>query len=289
MSKSLVVQFTKMHGAGNDFVVIDNRFFRFSEEELALLAETWCPRKTGIGADGLLALGVPDDDTHDYRMHYYNADGSRASMCGNGARCLARFARRGGIEASPLVFETDAGVYRAAVPGDEHVRLMVDPPRDFRPRVSLHQAPENSAREVHYIWTGTEHAVTFVDDVERVPVPQEGAAIRGDDAFAPPGANANFVQVASGREGEAELQVRTFEKGVEAETDACGTGALAAAAVARLLGRVSDDWVDVQMPGGQLRVGMQMDDDAITELILEGPAVTVFRGTVEVNPTRLTE
>lgn len=295
MARPLVVEFTKMHGAGNDFIVVDNRFFHFSDAELARLAATWCPRRTGIGADGVLALAPPAEDGHDYRMRYVNADGSRARMCGNGARCLARFAYASGIERELLTFESDAGVYRAAIRGEDAVRLHVPPPRDYRPDEPL-DGRDPDAEPVHYVWTGTEHAVCFVDDVDAVDVAARGAAIRNDPRFAPAGANANFVSVqaadddasAADTDAPPRLRVRTFEKGVEAETQACGTGALAAAVVARHQARVTGAEVDVAMPGGTLRVGLRMEaDQAVTDLYLEGPAVKVYRGTIDAPPDLL--
>lgn len=292
MSRPLIVDFVKMHGAENDFIIVDNRFFRFSDAELSVLAAEWCPRRTGIGADGLLAFAPPEDAGHDYRMRYFNADGSRATMCGNGARCLARFARDAGLEANPLAFESDAGVYRAEIieGADPLIRLYVPPPEDYVAQVALADADSQPAA-IDYVWTGTEHAVCFVDDLSAAPVEERGRIIRRDDAFAPTGANANFVEVLA--EGNAEtgelarLAVRTYEKGVEAETRACGTGALAAAVVARLKERAATDRIDVEMPGGTLTAGLEREGDSITGLYLEGPAVYVFRGTREVDPKRL--
>ncbi|MDX1419435.1 MAG: diaminopimelate epimerase [Rubricoccaceae bacterium] len=282
--RALVVPFTKMHGAGNDFVVLDNRFLRFTDEELAGLARRYCPRRLGVGADGLLALDPPDADGADFRMRYRNADGSLGTMCGNGARCLARFAHEAGVGGTArghgrtrLVFDTDGGRYTADLAADGRtVRLHVPPPRDFGP-VTLDEA--RVAGETWRIWTGTEHAVRFVDDVEAAPVATEGPALRHDPALAPAGANVNFVEVA----GAAAVRVRTFEKGVEAETLACGTGALASALVARLAGRLSSDDIAVEMPGGTLRVGFRLDGDtaeAVTDLTLEGPAEAVYQGTL---------
>lgn len=290
MARPLVVEFTKMHGAGNDFIVLDNRFFHFSEAELSTMAATWCPRRTGIGADGLLALAPPVDDAHDYRMQYVNADGSRARMCGNGARCLARFAVEAGLDKHTLTFESDAGVYRAEVSAapDTDVRLHVPPPRDFQADLSLQDAPSVESGPVHYVWTGTEHAVCFVDDLDAVSVETVGSAIRHDARFAPEGANANFVHVVKNGSGEASaLRVRTFEKGVEAETQACGTGALAAAVVARLQQRVATPVIPVQMPGGTLHVGLTVTEGQVSDVYLEGPAVKVFRGTVDADPAML--
>jgi len=290
MTRSLVVEFTKMHGAGNDFIVVDNRFFHFSDEELSTMAATWCPRRTGIGADGLLALAPPQDAAHDYRMRYFNADGSRARMCGNGARCLARFAYEAGVDNEVLTFESDAGRYRADVsspPGDA-VRLHVPPPRDFASGPAREEDGSAVDGPVHYVWTGTEHVVCFVEDLDEVAVETVGPAIRHDPRWAPEGANANFVQVVKRTDREpARLRVRTYEKGVEAETQACGTGALAAAVVARLLDRVAGRVVPVAMPGGTLRVGLDVANGTVSGLYLEGPAVKVFRGTIDAEPHML--
>lgn len=282
MKRRLVVEFTKMNGAGNDFVVLDNRFYHFSDDELSDLAVRLCRRRFGIGADGLMAFNAPREDGHDYRMRYVNADGSVGTMCGNGARCLARFARRAGLTAPELTFETDAGVFRALVPADDEaaVRVYVDSPRQFVPDRALLSVQETLGGNAHYIWTGTEHLVCFVNDVETVPVRDWGARIRGDDGLAPAGANIDFVEVVE--PGTGLLLARTFEKGVEDETYACGTGAVAAAIVARLLGRVETDRIDVDMPGGRLVVGFKLDAESISDLYLEGPADVVFRGTIEV-------
>lgn len=287
MKRRLVLEFAKMNGAGNDFVVLDNRFYNFTDAELSDLAVRLCPRRTGIGADGLLAFARPQDAAaHDYRMRYFNADGSAARMCGNGARCLAHFARRAGIDKADLTFESDAGVYRARAEAEAGapVRLFVPPPRDFAPAVDLKGEAARAAGPVSFIWTGTEHAMRFVEDVDAAAVGKDGPPLRRDAALAPAGANVNFVQVvdAGGAEQAAMLRVRTYEKGVEAETPACGTGALAAAVVARLLERIHAETVDVHMPGGALRVGFHLDGEAVSDLYLEGPVALTFRGTVEV-------
>ena len=278
----LVVPFTKMNGAGNDFLVLDNRFLRFSDDELEALARRFCPRRTGVGADGLLAL---DDGDADFRMRYRNADGSLGTMCGNGARCLARFAARAGLgtEADGVValaFDTDGGPYRATVGGraaSGDVALDVPPPRGFGP------AGVASDPDVLRIWTGTEHAVVFTDDAASADVAGTGARLRHDAAFAPTGTNVDFVEVL--QTGlDARVRARTFEKGVEAETLACGTGALASALAARLAGRLGDadrQSVAVEMPGGTLAVTFRLDGDAVADLTLAGPAETVYEGTLE--------
>lgn len=269
-----------MNGAGNDFIVIDNRFFHFSDDELADIARRYCRRRFGIGADGVLAFNVPRESSYHFRMRYVNADGTIGTMCGNGARCLARFARRSGIEADDMLFETDAGAVRAYVPaGDgEPVRIYPGPPRDFVRAMELTTDEAREAGPVHYLWAGTEHAVCFVSNVSETPVSKWGPAIRRDAALAPNGANVDFVEVFD-RAGR--LRARTFEKGVEAETYACGTGAIAAAVTARLLGRVDQDRIVVEMPGGPLTVGMSILDGGVDDVYLEGTAEVVYRGTFE--------
>ena len=288
MPPPLIVPFTKMNGAGNDFLVLDNRFLHLAEDELAALARRYCPRRTGVGADGLLALETPSQEeaaagAH-VRMRYRNADGSLATMCGNGARCLARFARAAGLAAQPLVLATDAGLYRADVPDDtaQPIRLHVPPPKGFASCTvcaSLNEALSGTWR----IWTGTEHAVAFVRDVDSVEVDAVGRRIRHDPAFQPKGTNANFVEVVSrgSADKSARVRVRTYEKGVEAETLSCGTGALAAALAARLSGAVDASTVEVQMPGGLLCVRFHLDGDEVTDVSLEGPAETTFTGLLE--------
>ncbi|HEX8297951.1 MAG TPA: diaminopimelate epimerase [Rubricoccaceae bacterium] len=293
MPPALVVPFTKMSGAGNDFVVLDNRFLRFSDAELAALAARVCPRRVGVGADGLLALDDPDAPGADFRMRYRNADGSLATMCGNGARCLARFAARAGLGHEhetggiALTFDTDGGRYTAVVAGGRTasgpVRLDVPEPRAFSAVTELAGVllVDGHADPLVRIWTGTEHAVAFVPDAAAVDLAEAGPRIRHDAGFAPAGTNVNVAEVTSRGDAEhdARLTVRTFEKGVEGETLACGTGALAAALAAYRTGRVAVPRVLVAMPGGVLRVAFAPDGSS--ELTLDGPAETVYEGTLE--------
>lgn len=275
MSPSLVVEFTKMHGAGNDFIVLDNRWYRFSDEELSDLAATWCPRRYGVGADGLLALTDTDEEGVDYRMRYVNADGSWATMCGNGARCLARFALDADFAGPTLTFDTDAGRYHAAEEGPpRHIRLFVPPAEQLELDVALNTPPAFDPETVHYVNTGTGHLVLFVDDVGAVPVQEWAPPLRHDGRVDPPGANVNFVEV----DGDT-LRVRTFEKGVEAETLSCGTGVLAAAAVAEAAERVSASALTIETEGGTFEVGTATTSRG-EERYLQGPVETVFRGSL---------
>ena len=276
MSPSLVVEFTKMHGAGNDFIVLDNRWYRFSDEELSDLAATWCPRRYGVGADGLLALTDTDEEGVDYRMRYVNADGSWATMCGNGARCLARFALDADFEGPDLTFDTDAGRYHASVVEEKphHIRLFVPSAKDLALDITLDSPPTFDSGAVHYVNTGTGHLVLFVDDVAAVPVQEWAPPLRHDARVEPPGANVNFVEV----EGET-LRVRTFEKGVEGETLSCGTGVLAAAAIAEAAGKVSASALTIDTEGGTFEVGTAATSRG-EERYLQGPVETVFRGSL---------
>ena len=283
MTDSQCVSFTKMQGTGNDFVVVDNRTYGFSEAELSTCAAEWCPRRYGIGADGLLALDHPETPAADYRMQYVNADGSRATMCGNGARCLFRFARRAGFEEDELAFDTDAGLYRATHPDDDpaRVRLFVPGVSDIRSDVVVDRSVPTPIRALHYAHAGTEHLVALVDDVEAVPVREWGAQLRHDPTQEPVGANVNFVEV----DAAGEVSLRTYEKGVEDETLSCGTGVLAAAVIAeRLRSRDAGEEIRVQTQGGVLRVGRAASERG-TERYLEGPAVSVFQGTVNWSPS----
>jgi len=270
MERTLIVEFTKMSGAGNDFIVLDNRFFAFSDDELSRLAIRLCHRREGIGADGLMALAFPTEVRADARLVYYNADGSRATLCGNGARCMARFARWAGVEAEPLTLQTDAGPLTAFVPPQESdpVRISMPVPAHFR-------NTDEVLRGTDYVWTGTEHLVRFVDRLEEAPVATLGPVLRGHPGFGDRGVNVNFVEVT-----EDGLKVRTWEKGVEGETLACATGAVAAVAVAAAQYRISRDKpVPVQAPGGMLVVTLPQSEGEPTWL--EGPTRTVFRGTFE--------
>ena len=276
-TRSRMVSFTKMQGTGNDFVVLDNRSAQLSPDELSACAAAWCPRRYGVGADGLLALDAPKTSAADYRMHYVNADGSRATMCGNGARCLFRFARRAGFQNDPLAFDTDAGLYRATTASEDNpsgVRLFVPDVTEVRADVALDRSVPQAVRRLCFAHAGTEHLVAVVDDLDAVPVQKWGRRLRRDPSLAPAGANVNFVELG----GEDGLRLRTYEKGVEAETPSCGTGVLAAAETAgRLTGADPETTLRVRTPGGKLAVGRAEGGT----LYLQGPAVSVFDGRVE--------
>lgn len=271
----LIAEFTKMSGAGNDFVVLDNRFYQFSTAELSAIARHVCQRRHGIGADGILALGEAQSEGCDYRMIYHNPDGSEGTMCGNGARCVARYARTAGYNQEYAVIETVSGAYRTQVPADPtaDVRIWFEKPIHWQPSFRLQTPPDKSIADIHFLWSGTEHLVCFTDSLSQVSVGVWGPAIRSDKALGPEGANVNFAEVAD----RSALRVRTYEKGVEAETLACGTGAVASAAAAVWSDRLSAGRIKVEMLGGMLHVGLSKD-----QVYLEGPAETVYRGSIAI-------
>src|SRR5438132_978780 len=209
-----MLRFTKMNGAGNDFVIVDNRDgnLALDREAIARL----CDRHRGIGADGLLAV-EPAQNGADFRMRYYNADGGEAEMCGNGARCFARFAQKLTGKHDAVSFETIAGKITAEFIGD-YVRLAMSEPQDLQLNQELDLKLENVV--VHSVNTGVPHAVVVVEDLENVAVARLGAAIRYHDHFAPKGTNVNFVKQLDAQT----IAIRTYERGVEGETLAGGTG-----------------------------------------------------------------
>lgn len=267
----MLVDFTKMNGAGNDFVMIDNR-------ELGLQLTTGqikkiCHRQRGVGADGILLLRLAKGDA-DLGWDFFNQDGSEGEMCGNGARCFARFAQRHLDGREALSFETLAGVIEARLDG-ESVTVGLTPPHDFR--IGERVATASGEREIHSVNTGVPHAVLFVDDADAAMVSELGHEIRHHDHYAPAGTNVNFVQ----RTGDGSIRVRTYERGV-GETLACGTGVSAAALItAKLHGCGSPVRVRV-LGGDDLAVAFESDGDAFANVQLTGPAEFVFSGQIEI-------
>ncbi len=264
------LSFTKMNGAGNDFILLDNR-----DEKLVLDAShiaLLCDRHRGIGADGVLAVEAARQGA-DFRMRYYNADGGEAEMCGNGARCFARFARRMGADKSEISFETLAGIIRASFP-DNNVRVTISEPHSVRSPLDL-QINERTLN-VHFINTGVPHAVVFTDDLGMMDISKDGEALRSHPVFAPKGTNANFVQVIA----PDLIKIRTYERGVEGETLACGTGVCAAALLHHLRSG-SGSPIFVEVRGGEtLQVAFEESARGFRDVTLTGAADFVFEGTI---------
>ncbi len=262
-----------MNGAGNDFVLIDNRARKMmlSRDQVVRL----CDRHRGVGADGVLLLVPPASEKADWAWEFYNSDGSTGEMCGNGARCFARFVQKLTGLTRGFSFETEAGVIKATFQG-HRVTVSLTPPKDLR--LNEQVALTVGTQTVHSLNTGVPHAVLFVPDADRAMVQQLGPEIRRHAHFGPKGTNVNFVQ----RLGPNHIRVRTFERGVEGETLACGTGVTASALVAaRLHGFTSP--VKVQVQGGEeLEVSFREDHGEFADVRLSGPAEFVFEGRIEI-------
>ncbi|MBM3845458.1 MAG: diaminopimelate epimerase [Verrucomicrobia bacterium] len=265
------LEFWKMNGAGNDFILIDNRTgaIRITPEQAARL----CHRYRGIGADGLLLLLPCTSGKADWAWEFFNSDGSKADMCGNGARCFARFIQKITQNSSPTTFETGAGVISATFHG-ERVTVTLTPPKGERLNETV---PSTQGKlVVHSLNTGVPHAVVYVPDADKAMVQALGAELRYHEHFKPRGTNVNFVQV----RGPGSIRVRTYERGVEGETLACGTGVTASALVsARIHGFSSP--VKVQVQGGDdLEVSFDEQAGQFHNVRLNGPADFVYQGSI---------
>ena len=263
-----MLNFTKMNGAGNDFVMLDNRDGSLSLDK-ARIAQL-CNRHRGVGGDGLLVV-EPAQNGADFRMRYYNSDGGEAEMCGNGARCFARFAHRISEKKGAISFETMAGVIVAEFIG-ENVRIQMSEPHSLALDATLNAAGTKLA--VHSLNTGVPHAIVFVDDLETVDARKLGHALRFHPHFAPKGTNVNFVKPP--RSGI--IAIRTYERGVEDETLACGTGVVACALISHeKLGLPSP--VRVKVRGGDtLEIAWRKDGATYRDVTLTGPADFTFDG-----------
>lgn len=270
------IAFWKMSAAGNDFVIIDHRRPLITSEQMAEFARLVCRRKFGVGADGLFF--IENSDQADFKWRFFNADGSEAEMCGNGARCVARFAYMHGIAAARMRFSTLAGIIEASVE-DSQVTIQLTPPSGL----VLDQRVQVGSREytVHCINTGVPHAVVFVDDLAHTDVRGLGFTLRHHADFGPSGTNVTFAALT-----DAGVRIRTYERGVEDETLACGTGAVASALIAALLGRAEAPVTVTTSGGVQLCVLFTpQGDNHFTGVQLKGPAHLVYSG--ELTPEAL--
>ncbi|MBN1671414.1 MAG: diaminopimelate epimerase [Kiritimatiellae bacterium] len=264
------IPFWKMHGAGNDFILVDDRMRRFPGTDTAWLARIGA-RRTGVGCDGIML--IQESDCADLKMVFFNPDGSPAGMCGNGARCVARLARELGIAGEAMSIETGAGLVRAECLA-AGIRLHLTPPRDW----VLERALDVDGERVCYsaVNTGVPHVVIDCEDVDRVDIAAVAPRIRGHAAFQPQGTNVNYAALT----GPSALAVRTYERGVEAETLACGTGIVAAAVLAGLRGRLRPPVRVMASSGDTLEVDFRLTTDGPAAVTLLGPAAHVFRGTL---------
>jgi diaminopimelate epimerase len=268
------LEFEKMNGAGNDFVMLDNRelSLNLTKEQIAHL----CDRHRGIGADGLLAVEPAETGDAHFRMRYYNADGGEAEMCGNGARCFGRFANKilGGAFDS-IQFETIAGIIGASFVGD-NVQIKLSEPFDLSMENQVNLLGETTV--IHSVNTGVPHAVIMVDDLDAVNIRQSGAAVRFHDHFKPAGTNVNFETVLE----PGLLAIRTYERGVEDETLACGTGIAASAIIHNQLTGAEPPIREKVAGGDTLEVGFERDGTSYRNVTLTGPADFVFAGSIDI-------
>jgi len=257
----MLVPFVKMHGAGNDFVMIDDRGGDFPADARSAVAAI-APRGVGIGCEGVIL--VQRSDRADFRMRFFNPDGSEADMCGNGARCVAAFARDiGAARGDRMRFETRAGVVEAEIVGPELVKVALPDPKGLG---------EN------FVNSGVPHAIVPVDDLAAADVAGEGRRIRFSGKFAPDGTNVDFVAYSPPNA----LSIRTYERGVEAETGACGTGAVAAALVGVAQHGLSFPVRVETALGYELAVDGSWDGCRFSSITLAGPVKRVFDGVVDV-------
>jgi diaminopimelate epimerase len=261
-----------MSGAGNDFILIDNRAgdIHLDRGQIAHL----CNRHRGIGADGILLIEKAANHA-DFRMRYFNADGGEAEMCGNGARCFARFANKVAEAGDKISFETPAGVISAELV-DDLVTLQMTEPSDLRLDIKLPVANEN--KSVHFINSGVPHVVILVSRIDDVDVRREGSATRYHKMFSPRGANVNFIE----KRGLKKIAVRTYERGVEDETLACGTGIVASALIFAATENTNGPIAVIARGGDELSVGFEKTGNQFRHVTLTGPAEFIFEGTIEI-------
>nr|WP_288835873.1 diaminopimelate epimerase [uncultured Flavobacterium sp.] len=260
----MLIQFYKYQGTGNDFVIIDNRTSFFPKEDTKLI-EHLCDRRFGIGADGLMLL--ENDPETDFKMVYYNSDGNQSTMCGNGGRCLVAFAKQLNVIGDSTSFNAVDGLHHASVDKDGIVSLqMIDVD-------SIKINPDYS-----FLNTGSPHHVQLVDDLEHYNVKENGAAIRYGELYGQAGSNINFVK----KIDESTFALRTYERGVEDETLACGTGATAAAIAMNAIGETDLTAINMNVEGGKLSVSFEKEGNKYVNVFLNGPAKFVFEGIIEV-------
>lgn len=280
------IPFWKMSGSGNDFVVIDNRNGVISPEDASEFTKTVCRHRVSVGADGVVLISTADEPGVHFDWRYINADGSDGEMCGNGAMCGARFAVLNGIAPNACTFRTESGLVHAQVATDSaspRVRIAVDDPGPLTRDISLEVA--GRALTLHAIMIGVPHAVTVVPDVDAFAPGNEliliGRNVRHHPTFAPAGTNLNVIAV----QDRKSVRMRTYERGVEDETLACGTGSIASAIVATALD-LAEPPVDVITSSGRvLRVDFRWHDDRASDVTLEGEARVIVRG--EIGPEAL--
>lgn len=253
--------FYKYQGTGNDFVMIDNRQLVFDKKDTKHI-KLLCDRRFGIGADGLILL--ENHETLDFKMVYFNADGNESSMCGNGGRCIAAFAKFLGIIGNDTSFEAIDGLHHAKIENDTVKLQMQD--------VSHLEKFDSHV----FLNTGSPHHVQMEADLEHLNIKEVGAKIRYGTPYNTTGSNVNFVSKIS----EAIFSVRTYERGVEDETLSCGTGVTAVALAMNYIGKTDENLITLNVVGGKLQVSFEKEGQGYKNIWLIGPAIQVFKGKI---------
>jgi diaminopimelate epimerase len=269
------IPFWKMSGSGNDFIMIDHRKPIIPPEEMKAFVSKVCRRGLSVGADGVIFI-APSTQA-DYAWHYYNADGGEVEMCGNGSRCVARFAYLQKIAPAKHTIETLAGEVQAEVLGQDGDRVRVRLPDPSALQLDLKIEIDEKTYTGHFVNTGVPHVVYLVDDVETVEVIRLGRATRHHPLFAPRGTNANFISITD----RHNLKIRTYERGVEDETLACGTGAIAAAIITTALGKTTRPVSLLTRSQVVLGIDFKKEGNVFKEIFLEGDARVVYKGELQ--------
>ncbi len=257
------IEFHKYHGAGNDFIIIDNRENKYNLDNTTIAK--MCSRRYGIGADGLMILEKSDD--YDFRMKYYNSDGNEGSMCGNGGRCIIAFAMDLGIIKFKSTFIATDGVHHAIINNSNN--------NEFDISLNMNDVSDiSSLNNSYFLNTGSPHHVEFVNNIDSIDVYNKGKEIRYSERYKETnGTNVNFIEL----NGDY-LTIRTYERGVEDETHACGTGATAAAIAFAYKHNITNKEIKLKALGGTLRVEFNNNDSKFDNIVLSGPAKRVFKG-----------
>lgn len=263
------ITFFKMSGSGNDFIIIDNRDEVVAERNLSTFIKRVCRRKMSVGADGLILL--ENSEAADFKWRYFNSDGSIAEMCGNGARCVARFAYLNNIAGPEMSFETMAGMVSARVENDL-VKIKMPDPADLKTDYPLKL--ENGPLAVSRVNTGVPHVVVMVNKIDEVEVVKIGREIRFHPMFAPEGTNVNFICPQNG----GIIAIRTYERGVEDETLSCGTGSIAGAIVMAEKFGIKPPVKVLTRGGGYLYIHFKKKEKKYCDVYLEGDARIIYKG-----------
>jgi diaminopimelate epimerase len=263
------IPFFKMSGSGNDFILIDNREKVVEENGLSDRIKKVCRRQMSVGADGFIL--VENSDNVDFKWRFFNADGSLAEMCGNGARCAARFAFLNGIAGKEMAFETDAGIVRASVSGRD-VKIEMPEPKDIKTDYIIEL--EKGSLSVNSVNTGVPHVVVMVDKLDRVDVVKQGREIRYCKSFAPAGTNVNFMSL----QNDGSIAIRTYERGVEDETLACGTGSVAGAVIMAYKEKINSPVKVRTKSGAFLNIFFNKNNSDFSEVYLEGDSRVIYSG-----------